>query len=160
MPDGHRLLFMARSGDKPVRVYLQDVSGEPARPFGPEGYEIGAPVSPDGKTAILNKDGRWFFLPLEGGEPRPIPGVGPEVDDVLRWDRAGQSLYLRKGSPRTEIWRLDLASGRQEKLGAIEPSDRTGAEGIESVLLTPDGKTYAYSFQRRLSTLFVVTGLR
>jgi hypothetical protein len=36
----------------------------------------------------------------------------------------------------------------------------TGTEEIDTLCLTPDGKTYAYSFQRRLSTLFVVSGLR
>ncbi|HSS45103.1 MAG TPA: hypothetical protein VLO07_07150, partial [Thermoanaerobaculia bacterium] len=167
MPDGRRFLFTARAGDKPWRVYLQDISGEPPRPFGPESFGIGGPVSPDGKTAILNRSGaqvdaNWFFFPVwsDGEPPRPIPGIGPDVEDVLRWDRTGRSLYLRKGGQHTEIWRLDVGSGRQEKLGAIGPSDATGTEGLDTIYLTPDGKTYAYSFQRRLSTLFVVTGLR
>ena len=165
MPDGRRFLFSARTGDNPWRVYLQDTSGEAARPFGPEGYGVGGPVSPDGKTAILNRSGaqveaNWFFVRVEGGEVRPIPGVGEDVVDVLRWDGTGRSLYLRKGGQHTEIWRLDIESGRQEKLGAIGPSDATGTDGLDTLFLTPDGKTYAYSFQRRLSTLFVVTGLR
>ena len=166
MPDARRFLFGARMGDKPNRVYLQEISGEAPRPFGPEGFGVGGPVSPDGRTAILNREGaavdaNWFFFPIEGGgEPRPIPGLGGDVDDVLRWDRTGRSLYLRKGGSHTEIWRLDVESGRQEKLGAIGPSDPTGMDGLDTILLTPDGKTYAYSFQRSLSTLFVVTGLR
>jgi hypothetical protein len=92
--------------------------------------------------------------------PRPIPGLGEDVDDLLRWDATGRSVYLRKGGSHTEIWRLDIASGRQEKLGAIGPSDKTGIDGLDTIFLTPDGRTYAYSFQRRLSTLYVVTGLR
>jgi hypothetical protein len=161
MPDGRRFLFTARTGDNPWRVYLQDISGEAARPFGPEGFGIGGPVSPDGRVAILNNNKRqWFFFPVEGGEPRPIPGLDADIDDVLRWDRTGQSLYLRKGGQHTEIWRLDVGSGRQEKLGAIGPSDATGTEGLDTIYLTPDGRTYAYSVQRMLSTLFVVTGLK
>jgi hypothetical protein len=166
MPDGRRFLFSARVGDKPYRVYLQDIAAWTARPFGPEGYGVGGPVSPDGKTAILNRagamvDANWFFLPVEGGgDPRPIPGLGPDVVDVLRWDASGRSLYLRKGGLRPEIWRLDIASGRQENVGVIGPSDMTGTKEPDTIYLTPDGKTYAYSFQRHLSTLFVVTGLR
>jgi WD40 repeat protein len=165
MPDGHRFLFGARTGDNPWRVYSQGISGEAPRPFSPEGFGVGGPVSPDGETAILNRSGaqveaNWFFKPVEGGEMRPIPGLGADVDDVLRWDRTGRSLYLRKGGQHTEIWRMDVGSGRQEKLGAIGPADPTGVEELDTIFLTPDGKTYAYSFQRRLSTLFVVTGLR
>lgn len=169
MPDGHRFLFTARAVEKPYRVYVQDISGNAPRLFAPEGFGIGGPVSPDGKTAILNRSGvppdapgaNWFFFPVEGGGvPRAIPGLGEDVDDLLRWDATGRSVYLRKGSPHTEIWRLDVGSGRQEKIGAIEPSDATGTDGLDTIYLTPDGKTYAYSIQRRLSTVYVVTGLR
>jgi Tol biopolymer transport system component len=169
MPDGRRFLFAARAGDKTGRVYVQDFSGDAPRLFAPEGFGLGGPVSPDGKTAILNRNGvspgtpgaNWFLYPVEGGGvPRPTPGLGEDVDDLLRWDAAGRSVYLRKGGQNTEIWRLDLASGRQEKLGAVGPSDATGTEGLDTIFLTPDGRTYAYSFQRRLSTLYVVTGLR
>jgi eukaryotic-like serine/threonine-protein kinase len=169
MPDGRRFLFTARAVEKPYRVYVQDVSGDVPRLFAPEGFGIGGPVSPDGKTAILNRSGvppgapgvNWFLFPVEGGGvPRPIPGLGEDVDDLLRWDATGRSVYLRKGWPRTEIWRLDIESRRQEKIGAIEPSDATGTDGLDTLYLTPDGKTYAYSIQRRLSTVYVVTGLR
>ena len=96
-----------------------------------------------------------------GGEPRPIPGIGPDVIDVLRWDTSGRALFLRKEKPPgVEIWRLDVETGRQEKVATIGPWDRTGTEGIDTIYLTPDGKTYAYSIMRQLSTLFVVTGLR
>jgi Tol biopolymer transport system component len=165
MPDGRRFLFTARTGENPWRVYVQDTSGRAARPFGPEGYGIGGPVSPDGKTAILNRSGaqvdrNWFFVPVEGGEIHPIPGVGEDVVDVLRWDGTGRFLYLRKGGMHTEIWRLDVGSGRQEKLGAIGPSDPTGVEELDTIFLTPAARTSAYRTHFPHSTLFVVTGLR
>ncbi len=160
MPDGRSFLITARPKGKPFRVYLQDLGGA-ARPFGPEGYGIGCGVSPDGKVAILNKEGKWFFFPVEGGEPREIPGIGPDVIDVLRWDRTGHALFLRKDMGQSvEIWSLDIQSGRSERIGSIGPSDTTGALGVDTLYLTPDGKTYAYSVERQLSTLFVVTGLK
>jgi hypothetical protein len=161
MPDSRRFLFQARKGDGPWRTYVQDISEESPRPFSPEGYGVGGPVSPDGKVAILNSNQGWFLFPVAGGEaPRPIPGVGRDVDDVLRWDATGRAVYLRKGDPHCEIWHLDLDSGRQEKVATVGPSDTTGAQAINAISLTPDGKTYAYSVQRFLSTLYVVSGLR
>ncbi|HEX7252022.1 MAG TPA: protein kinase [Thermoanaerobaculia bacterium] len=160
MPDGLSFLFTARTGGKPHRVYLQSISGGNARPLSPEGFGLGGPVSPDGKVAVLfGSDGKFVLFPIDGGEPHSVPAVG-ENDDVLRWDRAGQALFVRKGSIPAEIWRLDIASGRSDRLASIGPSDATGAQPLDTIVLTPDGKTYAYSVQRRLSTLFVVTGLR
>jgi Tol biopolymer transport system component len=160
--DSKQFLFQSRSGEKPGRMYVQDLSGGAPRPFGPENFGIGGPISPDGKTALLNtRDHKWLFYPVAGGEPRPIPGIGPDVIDVLRWDASGRALFLRKDKPPgVEIWRLDLETGRQEKIAAIGPSDPTGSDGIDTIKLTPDGKTYAYSNRQTFSTLYVVTGLR
>ena len=161
--DSKQLLFQARAGEKPWRTYVQDLSGGAPRPFGPEGFGMGGPVSPDGKVAILNRVGGrgWFLYPIAGGEPRLIPGIGEDVIDVLRWDATGGAVFVRKERPPgVEIWRLDVQTGRQERVAAIGPSDPTGTDGIDTILLTPDGKTYAYSIMRQLSTLFVVSGLR
>jgi len=163
MPDSKHFLFLMRKAEKPWRAYLQDLSGEAAaRPFAPEGFGIGGPISPDGKVAILNaRERKWFLFPVAGGEPRPIPGLGSDVIDVLRWDASGRTLFLRKEKPPgVEIWRLDVETGRQERVAEVGPSDPTGTDGIDTIYLTPDGKTYAYSVMRQLSTLFVVTGLR
>ena len=42
----------------------------------------------------------------------------------------------------------------------LQPPDATGIEHISDVLMTPDGKYYVYGAVRRLSNLFVVTGLK
>jgi hypothetical protein len=116
-------------------------------------------ASPDGKVAAL-RDSRdkIFLFAIEGGEPRPVPGLETE-DSLVRFDDTGRALLVTRGSFPTEIFRVDIATGHRERLGQINPSDRTGAGGIENVILTPDGSTYAYTLQRRLSTLYVVTGL-
>ncbi len=53
---------------------------------------------------------------------------------MLRWDTSGRALFLRKEKPPgVEIWRLDVETGRQEKVATIGPSDRTGTEGIDTI---------------------------
>ena len=42
----------------------------------------------------------------------------------------------------------------------LRPADATGTEGISEVLMTPDGKGYTYGGVRRLSNLFVITGMK
>jgi len=108
---------------------------------------------------VGGSDGKPVLFPIEGGEPRTVPGLTAE-DSVVRFNAGGQSLLVARGDLPLVISRVDIASGRRERIGEINPSDRTGIDGIFNVSLTPDAKTYAYTIQRRLSTLYLVTGLK
>jgi Tol biopolymer transport system component len=159
IPGTQRLVFQGQAAGKPSRIYVQDVAGGAPRPVTPEGFGMG-PVSPDGKFVIVGgSDGKPVLFPIEGGEPRTVPGLTAE-DSVVRFNAGGQSLLVARGDLPLVISRVDIASGRRERIGEINPSDRTGIDGIFNVSLTPDAKTYAYTIQRRLSTLYLVTGLK
>ena len=56
--------------------------------------------------------------------------------------------------------RIDVESGKREPFKDFIPADPSGVERISNVLVTPDGKGYAYCFTRLLSDLFVVDGLK
>ena len=55
---------------------------------------------------------------------------------------------------------MELASGRREPWLVLQPPDATGVTGLSTVLLTPDGRSYAYSYRRVLAELYVADGLR
>jgi hypothetical protein len=40
------------------------------------------------------------------------------------------------------------------------PLDNAGVQHIGPIRITPDGKNYVYGFQRRLSDLYLVEGLK
>jgi hypothetical protein len=67
---------------------------------------------------------------------------------------------FRRGQVPARIHRIDLASGRRELWRTIAPADAAGVFSITSFVLTPDGRSYAYSFSRVLSDLYVVDGVR
>jgi hypothetical protein len=159
-PDSKRLLVAATTSGHRPRLYVRDLSGGTLRPVTPEGT-VGAQLSPDGKVVVAldNKSGKWALYPLDGGEPRPLPGVRP--DEVINgFDANGESVYLVSGNLPLRIDRLDLATGKRSFFKEITPADPTGVASIASLQLTPDGKTYCYSFMRSLSRLYVVEGLR
>jgi hypothetical protein len=54
---------------------------------------------------------------------------------------------------------VDVATGRRELWRELGPSDRGGILGIRP-LLTRDAKAYVYTYNRLLSDLFEVRGLR
>jgi hypothetical protein len=58
-----------------------------------------------------------------------------------------------------KISRLDVSTGRKEVWKELRTPDPVGVS-IATVVMTPDGATYAYSFQRDITTLFLIGGLR
>ncbi len=166
MPDGQRLLIAAREEGRERRLFLQDLGGGLPRPITPEGVGSDYPLpSPDGKWVAAGGDWRkepYRLHSLEGGEPRPIPGLDAG-EQPLRFDADGTHLFLRsdaQDAPLVRIERLDLRSGRQERWKEIHPSNPAGIASIWSVYLTPDGRNHVYRLERVLSTLHLATGLR
>ena len=158
-PDGETLMVNASAQDHPVRAYARAVSHGPPRPLTPEGT-LGFAISPDGKTVLgVDRGGRASLFPVEGGEPRPVPAIAAD-DGPLRFDATGRGVFLAKDGPPLRIDHLDLASGKRTLWKELQFADPTGARTIARFQLTPDGKSYCYSFVRALSRLYVVEGLR
>ena len=161
-PDGKRIAIVASEPGHAARGYVLDLMNGKTRPFTPEGLTGGAAFSPDGTLLATNgPDGRAMLFPLAGGDPRPLPGLEPK-ETPLQWSADGKSLYTaRFGELPLKIERLDLATQKKQLWKQILPEDRAGLIRIESVFVTPDGRHWAYSFNRVLvSDLYLVTGLR
>src|SRR5262249_39645613 len=147
-PDGKRLLLFAAAPGRPARLWVQDIAAGEPRPLTPEGFEFG-PISPDGKwVATRDTKGNAVLYPVDAGEPRPIGGATPD-DRVVRFDAEGKSLFLAMGHVPVRIDRVELSTGRRELWKEIGPADSTSVPDV-GVFLTPDGKSYAYTFFRGL----------
>ncbi len=161
-PDGSRLLVAASEPDHRVRLYVQQLEGGKPRALTPEGVNAGDAISPDGKVvAVAGPDRRIQLYPAEGGEPRPGPTLEPG-EAPIQWSADGRSLFVRGPGElqAVRVYRLDLASGRKEQWKEFRPPDPAGAVGLNPILVTPDGRSYAYGYQQQLSDLFLVEGLR
>jgi Resolvase, N terminal domain len=77
---------------------------------------------------------------------------------IVGWSADGRDLWVARYEetpPRIE--RVDVASGRArlwKRLGRSAPS---GLQGQYRILVTPDGESYAYSFGRRMSNLYLTS---
>jgi len=163
LPDGKRILIAGNEPGHAARVWLGDISGGKPRPITPEGAvdtSLGG-VSPDGKfVAVRNPDGKFAVYPVEGGEPRPIAGL-EEGDQPSQWSGDGRFLYVsRRGALPRRVYRLDPVTGRKEFWREFSPSDTAGLDGVSGLRVTPDGKAYVYAYERRLSVLYLVEGLK
>jgi Tol biopolymer transport system component len=158
-PDSRQVLFTAETSAG-SRTYAQDVDGGDPHAVGPEGMGASL-VSPDGRSVVgAIGGGKTLLYPLEGGEPRPVPGLEPG-DWPIGWTTDGRSLYLyRLGSRAIQVFRLHLDTRRRELLHELAPADPTGVSLVPSLSVSTDGKSYAYSFIRNLSELYLIEGLK
>src|SRR5262245_28855082 len=159
-PDGERLLVTARGGEGPTGLYELPLDGGPARRLlDDEGLVARNLVSPDGRSVVRRREAGLWLVPLDGSAAQRIPasdGLMP-----LFWDQAGRRLYARDGMDLpARIVTIDVASGERRPWLEARPSDPVGISDSLTLVGTPDGKAYAYSFIRTLSELFVVEGLR
>ena len=97
----------------------------------------------------------------------------------MRDDIQGQLLVLHRAGPfklrpelveQQRVQRLedvllgrvvlpDLATGRKQPIKELMPPDAAGVVEIIAVHVTPDAASYAYSYHRILSDLFLVEGI-
>jgi Tol biopolymer transport system component len=159
MPDGKRLLLAAGQSGHGGRLYLVDASGaEKPRVIGEEGYTIfeSNSVSPDGKLAVVwGPNDRLYLHPLDGGPPRPLPGI--EGGDPCGWTADGTHVYvtgMKSGVP-SRVDLLDVRTGERRLWKELGP-----VAGANRVHVTPDGKSYAYGYVLKRHALYLVEGLK
>jgi eukaryotic-like serine/threonine-protein kinase len=164
LPDGNRLVLAGREGKHGLdRLFIQDLDTGKPRPISPEGVGGAFAVSPDGRlVAAEGPDGKIVLYPVAGGQSRPVQGAA-EGDLPLQWSADGLSLYVRPPvelySP-ARVFRLDLKTGNRTLWKELFPEDSAGVVGTDVIRLTPDGRSYAYSYLRVLSDLYLVDGLK
>jgi eukaryotic-like serine/threonine-protein kinase len=162
MPDGKRILITASEGDRGERLYLLDSADAKPRAISPPGYRTFIrSVSPDGSlVAVQGPDRRRYLYPLGGGEPQPIPGI-VAGEDPVGWMGDGKWLFVfDRGKIPGRIFRVELATGKREFWKELVPLDPAGIDLLSPPALTPDGKTYVYSYNRILSDLFLASGVK
>jgi serine/threonine protein kinase/Tol biopolymer transport system component len=163
MPDGKSILLAASASGAGAQLFLLGIEGGKPRPVTKEGIETAFPgfvISSDGSRVVaVGPDHRGMLVTIASGDVRPLPGIGDE-EFPLRFSSDNRSLYVWKRDIPARVYKLDIDSGKRELWRELMPVDPAGVERISNVVVTPDGKYYAYTFARQLSDLFVVAGLR
>lgn len=166
LPDGRRALFQGSEESQGLKYYLVDLKGGEPRAITEEGFGhniVGSsPLSPDGKRLFITSDRKaWFILPVESGKPEPVRGLQPE-ERLISWAADGRNLYVRPELSilPVVIHRLDPATGRRVEVHRFAPPEAAGYLQTRTAYATPDGKAFAFTYDRKLSVLYLVEGLR
>ncbi len=153
-PDGKRLVINGVEPGSGARAFLYEEGGTP-RAITPPGAQWTA-ISPDGRLLTGAVGGQApMIYPIDGGEPQPIPAV-EKRDIVLGWSADGGSLLVARSNEKPlRVDRVDLKTGERTPWREIIPADQAGVLNIGPVLFARDGLSYAYSYRRVLSTLYL-----
>jgi hypothetical protein len=159
--DGTRILVAGTEANHATRLYVQSLEGGKARPITPEGVEsLWFAISRDGQwVAAVDSSKKIVLYPVEGVEPQRIPEIGPGHLPI-RWGSDGSLYFYRTGDLPARIYRFDVAQRRQELWKTITPSP-IGAPYIRRIAMTPDGKSFAYSYEAGLDMrLYLADGVK
>jgi Tol biopolymer transport system component/tRNA A-37 threonylcarbamoyl transferase component Bud32 len=159
LPDGRNVVALAEQAGRP-RLYVLEVVGNATRAVTPEAFAVGSTgwaVSPDGTTVAVTAEGGIELFSLDGGPPRQVPTVRASV---LAWIEGGLLVSDDPVAGGT-VFRVDPATGQRDVWVNIEPPDPAGIMNLNhnTLVVTPDGRSYGYGWHRATSDLYVVEGL-
>jgi hypothetical protein len=131
------------------------------QPVTPEGIRVrdGISVSPDGAMVAVSTGQRLELFPVGGsGAARQVPGDWARWS-VLGWTEEGLLVSEDPINSGT-VLRVDPITGRRARWADIQPQDSTGImnRNLTTLVVTPDGQSYGYSWHRAMSDLYLVEG--
>ena len=148
--DGKRFVFVADPEMGDMHGYIQSVAGGP-----PKELEEGLRpviVSPDGRTWSA---GVTTVCSSCESTAELLLGRSPGILGVsVRWSADGRAIYAYEETDRLTLYRLDLATGRNERLKELFPPDKTGflrygiPPGRDGLRRHARRPLYAYSYSR------------
>ena len=160
-PDSMGLVVSGSRADGSAAVVEQSLSGGDPRlvPAACDPRRMIA-VSPDGRfVACPTHDG--LALAARDGSSRRELATSEPVGSLICWSTDGRGVFsYRQGDLPAAILRTDLATGRVEVVRRLQPPDATGVWRVHPIVVTPDGRHWAYSAARWLGDLYVYSGLR
>ncbi|MCI0442333.1 WD40 repeat domain-containing serine/threonine protein kinase [bacterium] len=163
LPDGKKFVFLGVDKEGHTETFLQDISGGKPKSLGikdlyPMGsYEL---LSPDGRL-LFGRDaaGTIKIYGLDGTAPIPISGM--EQNEIpVQWNRTSDAIFVFNNQALpAKIYRIGIPEGRRTLFKEIMPPDRAGVRSIRSISISPDEKSYAYTYTRRYATLYLIDGI-
>lgn len=159
LPDGQALAVNGDEAGHAARCYLVNLSNGQAKAVMPEGTVCG-PIAPDGRSILSNDNtGRISAFPVNGGSPSILVSEKPNFTAV-QWSQDGNSLYgYHAGEFPAKVYSLNLKTGRETLLQELKPGAPAGVVMVAPIVVSRDGKAFAYSYNQTLSVLCLVSGL-
>jgi eukaryotic-like serine/threonine-protein kinase len=158
---GARVGFMGTEPGHGPQYWLQALDGPP-QSITPEGI-FALPgqhlFSPDDKyLAVTHADGSVFIHSIADGTSTQVPDL--RNVNISRWTRDGRGLLVVTTALPARVFRVDVKTGRSELRKILMPADAAGVVVVATVQITDDEQSYFYTYERDLTDLYLIQGLR
>jgi eukaryotic-like serine/threonine-protein kinase len=158
-PDGKRILYVGAEAGRGPQLFVQDLAGGAPRVVTPVILGGAFAISPDGKELAVGPDSQITIYPAAGGPGRSIPDTAGYLP--IQWSADADQLYVyRYEELPALVDRIDVKTGKKERWKELMPPSPNGIVAIGPLQITPDGRSYAYTYHRVISELYLVTGLK
>lgn len=159
LTDGQRLAVNGDASGHGERCYTVEVSTGKATAVTPEGILCG-PSSPDSRSIVgIAADRSIAIYSLDGNPLRSIPAFD-NTFVAVQWSEDGGALYCyRRGEFPSKVYRVEIATGKATVIQQLKPGVSAGVVLLAPIVVSRDGKRFAYAYNQTLSTLYLITGL-
>jgi hypothetical protein len=157
-PDSRSVLICGIVAGKPPQCFRQMITGEPGTPVTPPGT-IGVVMADGTHVAACDQSRTCFAYPVDGsGAPIKLASFQADDDPTGSFTSDGRGMFVvKRGTLPMKIEQVDLFTGAHRPVMEIAPDDRVGLVGLVRPRFIDDGRGYAYSVSRTISTLYLVT---
>ncbi len=158
LPGDRQYLVVGAENGKKWQCFAADMLHNLVRPVCPEGIPDDLVwASPDGKWVLSQAPGGGHYTayPVAGGDSKLVLGMTPD-DTPIGWRADSHSIYVTDNAANITI--VDLVTGKRAPWGKIH-AQRPVDESY-NVRITPDGRSYAYTYVVRTSDLYIASGLK
>lgn len=159
--DGKRLVVHGSEGDRPLRVWLQDVAGGTPRSITPEGVDGHFVVLGMAEyVAARDPRGALQLYGIDGQTTQKVLGAS-QADQVIGASANGDFLYVSADmyAVPMNVEKLNVRNGTREKFVSISPVDPSGITLFFPPIFGADEKNYIYTQMRDFSTLYLAKGI-
>jgi hypothetical protein len=165
-PDGKTLFVSARpeNGDGPYRLHRLAEDGSTSRVSETGLAEMPfLEVSADGRwAAAVDENLRTVVISLTDGAARLLDFPSKELVLPRCWSREGH-LWITEGGrgrqARNRLLRVDPRTAKVLEERSVGPADPGGASPVHDVVISADGREVAFSYGRKLGSLYLLPGL-
>jgi serine/threonine protein kinase/Tol biopolymer transport system component len=162
--DSKKIIIGGYKSGQSTRWWIYELSTSKLTPLTPEGvFGPNRPMISQDQMSVLarNKKGGHSFYSLTG-EPLKEVTTLDNIDVPFQWtsDRRGVFVVARSQQIPIQVFRVDLESGNRTLWKEITPPDPSGFAGGLNIVITPDGNSYAYTYRRVLSDLYLAPALQ
>jgi Tol biopolymer transport system component len=161
-PDSRRVVLMGKEPDHQMRSYVYDLERNELRPLTAEGAVVML-LAPDGKHMLTGQVGSSNQVAevrsLEGGEARPFTALDNQ-EVPITWSADNRAIFTEQRGMPIKVFKIDLATGERSLWKEMMLTDPAGLRYISAPVLTPDARSYGYTYFRVLSQVYLVDNVK